>query len=92
MTLLTAILGTVMVTSGLAARYIGLPKQIAENRRRGSAPHAMRWFAGLGTVAYASRSLWCLVHHDWVLGLSEASGALPAAVLLWQVMRYPDSG
>ena len=92
MALLTAVLGAVMVASGLAAKTIGLPRQILANRRRGSASHALRWFAVTGVIAYTSRTAWCLVRRDWVLGLSEAPGAVVAAVLLWQVMRYPDSG
>ena len=91
-TVLITALGVIMVASSLAAKFIGLPRQLMVNRRKGSAPHAMTWFARLGVVAYSSRSLWCFVHHDWILGLSEAPGVVVAAILLWQVMRYPDAG
>lgn len=92
MAALTAILGAVMVTSSLAAKLVGLPRQAVRNYQRKTAPHAMRWFTALGFVSYASQALWALVRGDWLLFAVQVPGAAVIAVCLVQALRYPDSG
>jgi hypothetical protein len=86
------ILAAVMTGSSLGVKVIGLPRQIAANRRRRTAPHSMRWFAALGVASYASQALWCALQGDWVLGAVNIAGVTVAAALGWQVLRYPDAG
>lgn len=92
MALLTAVLGTVMVASSLGAKLVGLPRQAVRNWQRKTAPHAMRWFSALGFVSYTSQAAWALVKGDWVLFAVQVPGAAVIAVVLWQAVRYPDSG
>ena len=85
-------LGAVMLASSLAAKFIGLPRQIAANYQRKTAPHAMRWFSALALVSYSSQALWSALHADWLLCAAQSPGAAVVGVCLWQALRYPDAG
>lgn len=92
MSALTAVLGAIMLASSLGAKFVGLPRQIAENYRRKTAPQGMRWFAVLGLVSYGSQALYSSLKGYWLVAGAAAPGAVIIAVFLWQLLHYPDAG